>query len=178
MPACWAEGGSSFACFEICDGRKRGWSPLRGSHFPTVTEAATSPAGAQPVSSALPMASSAHSQNHCLGSGSGRSRGVRRSSEADSARGALSHPPPLQSNSSRRKLAPSPADTKVINRNLYPKAQLDQPGSPWPLSPHVCVCLEKHVNAAVGRGGPPLDLRVERSHHVLFHSSPVPERRP
>lgn len=92
--------------------------------------------------------------------------------------GALSHPPPLQSNSSRRKLAPSPADTKVINRNLYPKAQLDQPGSPWPLSPHVCVCLEKHVNAAVGRGGPPLDLRVERSHHVLFHSSPVPERRP
>lgn len=49
------------------------------------------------------------------------------------------HRPPTAITSSRRKLAPSLVDTKVINRNQYPKTQLDQPRSPWPLTPYVCV---------------------------------------
>lgn len=77
---------------------------------------------------------------HCLGAGSGKSRGVRGSL----CRGCLVAPAPAQPavTSSRRKLAPCPVSMKVIDRNQHHKTQLDclpWSRSPWPLSPDACV---------------------------------------
>lgn len=84
---CWGVGDPSFFHYQICDGQKCGWSPLHGSQSPKL------PLSQSPQS--VPMASSAHSQNHRLGTGTRKSRGVRHTLEAASAGGApRPHPDP------------------------------------------------------------------------------------
>lgn len=131
------EGGSSFVYFQVCEGQKRGWSHLHGSHFPTITEAAPFPARAIPVSSLYASGIQGHSQNLCLGARSVKSRGGRSSFH----RGFPEAPSPLHPaiTSSRRNLGPSLVSTIVIDRNQPPKTPLDQPRSPGPLFPDVCV---------------------------------------
>lgn len=134
---CWGERGSSFVYFQICDGQKRWWSPMHGSHFPTITEAATFPARAIPVSSLYANGIQGHSQNLCLGAKSVKSRGGRSSFRRGFSEAPSSPHPAITS--SRRNLAPSLVSTIVIDRNQHPKTPLDQPRSPGPLSPDVCV---------------------------------------